>query len=241
MQKYIGLALLAISLTATPVQAQIQFQKPAQVSVDEKYRWQRQEPSYHSCHCGCRKSKMLAIVPNNSPSLTMSSHPKFFVNVPKIEPKFIESPDGKLKGEFRLIVQANYEEIYQTEIPISDEGIIEINLPSNVLGLEVGKDYEWVFVIFCNADDHFESINVGGLVRRVEPSAKLISQLKRANPLQTAVIYAKNGIWVEAISTLAQLRRESPQDLRLIAYWRSLLKSVDLQDITFPSLMKYTD
>jgi len=27
MQKYIGLTLLAISLTATPVQAQIQFQK----------------------------------------------------------------------------------------------------------------------------------------------------------------------------------------------------------------------
>ena len=90
MYKYLVLTLLAISLTATPVQAQIQFQKPEQVPVDENYRWQRQEPGYHGCHCGCRKSKMLAIVPNNSPYLTMSSHPKFFVNVPKIESKFIE-------------------------------------------------------------------------------------------------------------------------------------------------------
>jgi Ran GTPase-activating protein (RanGAP) involved in mRNA processing and transport len=69
-------------------------------------------------------------------------------------------------------------------------------------------------------------------VRRVEPSAKLISQLKQANPLQKAVIYAKNGIWVESISTLAQLRREYPQNLRVMDYWRSLLKSVDLQDIS---------
>ena len=70
MYKYLVLTLLAISLTATPVQAQIQFQKPEQVPVDENYRWQRQEPGYHGCHCGCRKSKMLAIVPNNSPYLT---------------------------------------------------------------------------------------------------------------------------------------------------------------------------
>jgi hypothetical protein len=237
MYKYLVLTLLAISLTATPVQAQIQFQKPEQVPVDENYRWQRQEPGYHGCHCGCRKSKMLAIVPNNSPYLTMSSHPKFFVNVPKIESKFIESPDGKLEGEFRLIVPANDEEIYQTKIPISDEGIIEINLPENI-SLEVGKDYLWRFDIYCDADDPSTGIDVRGLVRRVEPSAKLISALKQANSLQKAVIYAKNGIWVEAISTLAQLRRESSQNLRLMAYWRSLLKSVDLQDISQQPLLK---
>jgi hypothetical protein len=231
------------------------------VSVDEKYRWQRQEPGYHSCHCGCRKSKMLAIaslrdaartlavgiVPQDTPSLTLSSYPGFFVHVLKIEKRAIDSPDGKLDAEFRLIVSATDSEVYRTKIPISGEGIIEINLPNNAPGLEVRKDYEWEFVIFCNVDDYSESIEVRGLVRRVEPSAKLISQLKQANPLQTAVIYAKNGIWVESISTLAQLRREYPQNLRVMDYWRflrsaeckahalrtlSLLKSVDLQDIS---------
>ncbi|MGM3304884.1 DUF928 domain-containing protein [Anabaena sp. WFMT] len=239
MQKYIGLTLLvglSISLVSTPVKAQIEFIKPEQ-AADEKYRWQRQEPGYAGCPCGCRKSKLLAIVPNNYPSLTVSSRPVFFVHVPKIDKQYINSSDGKLDAEFRLVIPATEEEVYSTKISISQEGITEINLPKNVLELEVDKDYLWELAIVCNIDD-YHPINVGGLVRRVKPSAKLISALEQANSLQTAVIYAKNGIWIEALSTLIQLRRQSPQNLRVMYYWRSLLKSVDLQKITEQPLLK---
>ncbi|MEA5616439.1 DUF928 domain-containing protein [Cronbergia sp. UHCC 0137] len=245
MQKYIGLTLLAISLMSTPVQAQIKFQRLDQTVVHEIYRLRRQERNYAGCRCGCRQAKkLLAIVPNNTPSLTVSSSPGFFVHLPKIEKQYIDSPDGKLEAEFSLIAFETDEIIYQTKIAISDslhgeaiEGIMEINLPENIV-LEVGKDYLWRFDIYCNADDPSIGIYISGIVKRVESSTKLISELKSANPLQASVIYAKNGIWVEAISTLAQLRWESPQNLKLIAYWRSLLKSVDLEDISQQPLLK---
>jgi hypothetical protein len=70
-----------------------------------------------------------------------------------------------------------------------------------------------------------------GIVRRVELSADILRELDAADPRQKTVIYAENGIWQDALGTLAAARRANPNDTDLAADWESLLDSVKLGEI----------
>jgi hypothetical protein len=50
-------------------------------------------------------------------------------------------------------------------------------------------------------------------------------------------IYAKAGIWYEAVATLIKLRQEQPQNVALLNQWQTLLKSVGLEKIADQPLL----
>jgi len=49
--------------------------------------------------------------------------------------------------------------------------------------------------------------------------------------LDRVIIYAKAGIWYDALSNLAELRRRNPNDPTVIRDWQELLKSVGMEKI----------
>ncbi|MCC3431376.1 MAG: DUF928 domain-containing protein, partial [Microcoleus sp. PH2017_03_ELD_O_A] len=53
-----------------------------------------------------------------------------------------------------------------------------------------------------------------------------------------AIAYAKNGIWYDTISTLAQMRRQAPDDPMLKAEWTQLLNSQKLESIAYKPLVQ---
>ena len=97
--------------------------------------------------------------------------------------------------------------------------------------LEAGKNYRWSVALICETEDRSADVSETGIVRRVELSADIRSQLEKADPRQKTVIYAQNGIWQDALSTLAAARRANPNDAELAADWESLLDSVTLGGI----------
>ncbi|NJL62847.1 MAG: DUF928 domain-containing protein [Methylacidiphilales bacterium] len=52
-----------------------------------------------------------------------------------------------------------------------------------------------------------------------------------ATPQQQTNIYAQNGMWFQALTTIGELRRKNPQDTTLKATWNSLLTEIDLIEI----------
>ena len=50
--------------------------------------------------------------------------------------------------------------------------------------------------------------------------------------------YAANGIWYETLATLADLRRQSPDDAKLTAQWMQLLQSQKLDPIANQPLVQ---
>jgi len=62
--------------------------------------------------------------------------------------------------------------------------------------------------------------------------------LANPDPMTLVSVYAKNGIWYETITTLAQLRRQTPTDSRLTAQWTKLLESQGLESIADQPLVK---
>lgn len=176
---------------------------------------------------GCASISQLgltALVPKNKIGRTVSDYPTFFFYLPQTEAEsaefILQDPSGK--------------QIYKQDLTISNlSGVIGVSIPANknVPPLEVGKSYRWNFTVICDSLDRSADQIESGTVRRVELSADIRRQLDQADPRQKTVIYAENGIWQDALSTLSAARQANPDDAQLAADWESLLESVTLGKI----------
>ncbi|AFZ23944.1 protein of unknown function (DUF928) [Cylindrospermum stagnale PCC 7417] len=125
--------------------------------------------------------------------------------------------------------------IYQI-VPLSlpdQPGIIRVSLPANTSRLEVGKRYRWFLTVNCNQNKESLPVYVyvAGVIQRVNLSQEVAQKLKTATPQQQVAIYAQNGVWHEALTKLAELRQQYPQDLALQAEWQNLLASFQFDDV----------
>ena len=174
----------------------------------------------------CREIRcLMALMPNTDSGFdhfpqTISAYPTFFFNAPKFSGE----------AEFRLYEvssNASPKRIYKTNFPIETQpGIISFRMPQNAPELRVGKFYRWEFT-WNNATNS----KCTGLVRRVELDRTVSQQLEKAKPIEKAAIYAKAGIWFEAVEALAEARRDRPEASELMVEWSDLLKSVGLDII----------
>lgn len=169
--------------------------------------------------------RLTALVPGDhwqsSLALTAAEHPTFWFYIP-----YALTPSRPV--EFVLQDAAdNY--LYKTTFTASgtSAGVVSFSLPQRLAPLEMGQRYHWTFII----EDPSNSMFVQGIVQRVALSSTLLNQLKAATPPERIALYAANGIWHEALTALAGLRRTNPQDAALKAAWVDLLHSVDLDNV----------
>ena len=163
--------------------------------------------------------------------LTASDRPTFWVYLPYTQ---AEAP----YGEFSL--QNGDNEIYRTRFQLpAKPGIVSVSLPSTVAPLEVGKKYRWYFDINCStsvsSDDLSTPACLTGIVERVTFSENFARELKTASkPLNKIATYAKQGIWYDALTELAQLRLQQPENPILKRAWNKLLSDqhVNLEEIS---------
>jgi hypothetical protein len=159
--------------------------------------------------------------------VTVLARPTFLVYVPQTSAQALELKleDGQGKG------------IYHTRINLTGTpGIVSMSLPAAAPELEVGKDYKWLVSVVCQSgapDDLF----VEGSVRRIQPDSTL-SQVDKVEPLEQAALYAKSGVWYEAVANLAALRKAQPNDSQVASAWENLLKDAGLGAIANAPLMK---
>jgi hypothetical protein len=181
-----------------------------------------------SCDNHQDKKRLTALVPVTSKSvwgLTVTEYPTFWFYVP-------DALTPEIPIEFVLQDEEdNY--VYKTTftVPGTQPGIVSLSLSSMKAPLEIGKKYYWTFSIDCDPQEPSNSIFVKGTVQRVAMNPALMSQVKAATQRDRIALYAANGIWHEALTTLAELRRTEPGDATLAATWENLLQYVDLQDI----------
>jgi Domain of Unknown Function (DUF928) len=72
---------------------------------------------------------------------------------------------------------------------------------------------------------------VGGWIERAEPNDTLKQQLANLAPVERASLYAKQGFWYDALTTLVELQKTQPNDPALAASWAALMQSVGLDAI----------
>lgn len=156
--------------------------------------------------------------------LTTVEHPTFWFYVPLAK-------DSNLLTEF-VLQDSESNPIYQQDITLPQQpGVIGVTLPGNVTPLALNKRYRWFFTIYCDREKQSPPIYLEGVIERVELKPTISQQLETAQPLQQFFLYAKNGYWYDAITKLAQLRQQNPQDKELEAKWQDLLTSINLGDV----------
>ena len=106
--------------------------------------------------------------------------------------------------------------VFENPIKLSlpeSPGIISVSLPQQY-SLLVEKPYFWYFSVICNLDRPSRNPSVNGWIRRVssEPGQE------PGKPDE------KNLVWYDLL-TLANDRRQSPDQLDLKRYWDLLMRS----------------
>lgn len=161
--------------------------------------------------------------------LTTLERPYFLFYVP-----YTQNLTGS-SAEFSLLDSKGMDVHRQKTALPAQPGIVRIPLP-NTVALQPGQDYRWYFKIRCSNKKASIPIYVAGYIQRNKLDYRIQEQLKAANPQQKATIYAQKGIWFDALSTLAQLRKSS-QNPSVEQDWQILLQSVDLENISTEPLM----
>lgn len=159
--------------------------------------------------------------------LTIEANPQIFVYIPQTVARSAE-----------LVVQdKDGNDVYRTTMNISgDAGIIRLNIPKEAASLKVDENYSWYFTVFCNPRNRKSSISVAGGIRRIALSPTIDTQLKQATDRDRPKVYAQNGIWYEAISSLAELMQQKPNDSAIADEWKKLLESAGLTKLQDSSI-----
>ena len=191
------------------------------------------------CLFNKNKPPLTRLFGGNNLKSTVDKHPKLWFHS-SLSRK--EAP----VGEFYL--QHGDDEVYQTSFQLPEKpGVFSINLPSTTPGLEVGKKYRFYVEINCpsadNSDDSSTPASLTGVVERVEVSSELSRDLEVAKtPLERINVFAKYSIWLNALTELAQLRIEEPQNAKLKKIWIDLLSQpeVGLVKVSQEPIVKIT-
>lgn len=176
--------------------------------------------------------KLTALVPTQNFGYTLEEYPTFLIYVP---PFFAEKAAG---GEF-VLNDDQGNEVYRTEFQANDtSGIIRLSLPAdaNLPPLEVGKDYHWSFSLVCDLTDPSGNLVVDSWIQRTQPSAELATEISQTPAQDLPTLYARSGIWYDAIAQLTPPEDQSNNSV-VLSQWRNLLNSVGLRNIasTLPS------
>ncbi|QZZ18698.1 DUF928 domain-containing protein [Leptothermofonsia sichuanensis E412] len=174
--------------------------------------------------CMTGQKFLMPLTPVNGFSATVSSQPTFFWYVP---------PSSARTAEFALL-DGNDRALYKTTIALPETpGIVSYTVPETVAStvLEVSKDFYWQFTILCDPTSAWRNPFVEGVVQRLQPTPDLTRQLKQARSVyDRASVYASSGLWHDAIALLAQEQCARPDDASARVHWKTLLKSVQLEE-----------
>ncbi|MGG6269042.1 DUF928 domain-containing protein [Leptolyngbya sp. AN03gr2] len=104
-------------------------------------------------------------------------------------------------------------------------GIAGVKLPT--LGKQ--QSYQWYFSIICSRTQPSKNPMVSGPIRRVDARSSSLTQIKPGLPSeQIAMIYAKSGLWNDAITVLASSGKIQGNTMKV---WTELLRSEQLEGL----------
>ena len=171
-------------------------------------------------NCPAVDRSLTAMLPDSNFGKTTATHPSFWFYMPYLAAD-VESVEFVLQDE-------QHEDIWRSQVDFHQApGYINISLPSSVDPLKIGLSYQWYVKVAC--DSKFAPpIYVRGWIERTNV-AYLKNYTPQNNHKRSHLIYARNGIWYDAVDKILSL---DTKDCHLLQKdWETLLnaKGVNLE------------
>ncbi|MGB3691492.1 MAG: DUF928 domain-containing protein [Spirulinaceae cyanobacterium] len=157
-----------------------------------------------------------ALIPQNNGINTLAEYPTLWFYSPYKQ--FTLNLVIEDKDSNNTVVNETYE-INQ------GEGIVGVTLPEDALGLEVNRTYNWRVYLTCDPLVEASAAAASGVIQRVTTDEYLITHSSIKERIR---LYAKQGLWAEAITTLIEARKFNPADEELQQNWSDLLSDSDV-------------
>jgi Domain of Unknown Function (DUF928) len=179
---------------------------------------------------------LTALVPSQNFGYTLAAYPTFFVYIP---PAYAQQAAA---AEFALVDDKGNEVYKATFQTTANTSIVELGLPEtiNLPPLEVGKDYYWSFSLVCDLSDRSADLVVDSWIQRIEPTPEQARAIESATPEELPALYAQEGIWYDALHSLADNRTQLGNSVAA-SQWNQLLGSVGLDQITLDVAVQAPD
>ena len=170
------------------------------------------------------------MIPDQTVALTASASPELFFYVPKTtQAKTLE-----------FVLRSEEDElIYESFLQTNGEGIISVKIPPEVRAnlLQTEANYHWYLSMICNPQQRSRDLVVEGWMRQSEIGSILEKQINRADVTAQADLYQEEGLWYDALSTLAEQKKEIAEEPLIQAKWTELLSSVGLKELANESFI----
>ncbi len=140
-----------------------------------------------------------ALVPVSHSGITWSERPIFWVYIPKTSARQIvlSIKEKGAKSHSQQFVSI-------TGAP----GIVGVPLAEDAAPLSIGKTYQWAVVLICGKRPNPNDPVVTAWISR----QKVGQSLDALSVTKKAAQYSEQGVWYDALTTLAQARQSQPQD-----------------------------
>jgi hypothetical protein len=156
--------------------------------------------------------------------VTATDTPTLFFQIPSLR-----NPTG-VQMEF-ILRDGSDRLVYETSFAASPEGgLLALPLPKTgeFQGLKIDENYHWYFSIIYDPNDRAHDDVVEGWLRREVIPESLARQLQTATPMEQVALYKDAQLWTEAISTLALLKQNQPNNLIFAEKWQQILRELEL-------------
>jgi hypothetical protein len=179
--------------------------------------------------CTSSNQPIIALAPLENSQITTAAYPQLFFYVPQTNAQALE-----------LVLQDENQEVISksTFKTPAKSGIVSVIPANSTPELKVGKTYRWFFSAVCDQKERSRDLVVQGSIVRLAPDEKLQRDLASSDMRERANIYALSGSLTDALTNLAQLMRQRPNDTELKTDWQDLLRSVNLGAITDAPLIE---
>jgi Domain of Unknown Function (DUF928) len=147
-----------------------------------------------SRNCGTEVTPVTLLAPPDHVGLTSQGRPKLL---------WYSASDSMLPMQFSIVEPGMSEPVWSQELPEAKAGLNEIQLPTSVPELVVGRRYRWNISRLCSIRRNTDSTVVRGWIERVAANPTQEQRNAKMSLEERVNAYAEAGLWYDAIAQAA--------------------------------------
>jgi len=170
--------------------------------------------------------------PGDSPALYMLAPPHAGLTT-KAQPSIFWYLSKPVQTRVELAIVQEKKIIPIFDVKVGDAGkagVQRFRLADHHIKLEPGIEYRCSVALVLNEESRSKDVVASCVVKRIEPLSSLKARLADARPSEAAFIYASEGIWFDAMESLAELIEANPDNGKFRRQRSALLDQVQLAD-----------